>query len=686
MSGACGPATVVGIDVGGTFTDILVLDERTGRARTAKVPSTRTREAAGFLRGLRSVVAPADVAAIVHGTTVATNALLERKGAPCGVITTRGFRDVLEMRRRDRPTTWGMRGDFVPVVPRDLRVEVDERVGADGEVVVPVDPAEVAAAARELRGRGAQALVIAFINAYANDANEQAAARAVDWPEELVTVSSALLAEIREFERTSTAALNGYLQPVVGPYLRRLEDDLAADGFAGRFLVVQSNGGVVPADEARRFPVRTALSGPAAGVVAAARTAADAGIGDVITCDMGGTSFDVALVAGGAAAFAQQAAIEFGLVIRTPMVEITTIGAGGGSIAHVDAGGLLRIGPESAGSVPGPAAYGLGNDRPTVTDANVVLGRIDAEHPLGEGLGRLDVDAARAALAAHVGAPLGLGVEAAAQAVIDVANARMAGAIRLISIQRGHDPTRFSLMPFGGAGALHVGALLREVGCPQALVPPLPGITSALGCVLADLRHDYVHTLNVALEALDGAALAAEMAATARRGTEALSATGVALEGIDVLFEVDMLYRGQSHAVAVPVTLPGGGAAVAGADVAAAFDRRYEEAYGQTLAGVPVLLQTLRTAVVGRRPRVDLSGFRPPDGATADAARRATRPVWTDGRWQDTPVYDRLALPAGARLEGPAVLQQPDTTILVEPGSTATVDALGNLLIEVARA
>ena len=446
--------SVAGVDVGGTFTDILVLDEATRLARTAKVPSTRTREAAGFLAGLRAAgAAPDGLAAIVHGTTVGTNALLERTGARCGLIVTEGFADVLDMRRRDRPRTWGLRGDFEPVVPRDLRVEVAERTGADGEVVRAVDPGEVRAAARTLLERGAEAAVVVFVNAYASDANELVALDALreEWPNQHVGASSAILAEIREFERFSTTALNGYLQPVVGPYLEALERDLGAEGFAGQFLVVQSNGGVITAEEARRLPIRTTLSGPAAGVIAAARCAADAGLEDVITCDMGGTSFDVALVAGGRAAATQEAKIDFGLVVRTPMIEITTIGAGGGSIARVDAGGLLRVGPDSAGSVPGPACYGQGNERPTVTDANLVLGRIDAERPLGGDLDRLDTDAARAALERHVGEPLGLDAVDAAAAVVEVANARLAGAIRLISVERGPRP-----------GALRADAVRRR--------------------------------------------------------------------------------------------------------------------------------------------------------------------------------------------------------------------------------
>ena len=502
-------STVIGVDVGGTFTDLFLFDPATGSYRTGKVPSTRGNQAIGFVDGIAGLGDLADVATIVHGTTVGTNALLERKGARTGVITTAGFRDVLEMRRRDRPQTWGLWGNFEPVVPRDLRLEVDERTLADGTVRKPVDPDQVKAAARTLLERGAEAVSVIFINAYADARNERDAVTVLRevWPNDYVNASSDILPEIREFERASTTAINGYLQPVVASYLGALEERLADGGFAGSVFIVQSNGGVMSVDTARRLPVRTALSGPAAGVIAAAAIAEAAGYPNVITCDMGGTSFDVSLVAGGESVLAPQTTIDFGMVVRTPMVEITTIGAGGGSIAWVDRGGLLQIGPESAGSDPGPACYGLGNDRPTVTDANVLMGRINAERPIGGKLDRLDVDASRRAIETHVARPLGLEAMAAAEAIIRVANARMAGAIRLVSIERGHDPKRFAAMPFGGAGALHCGALLDEVGLASAVIPRFPGVTSALGCVIADMRHDQVHTLNRPVDGLDVAAL-----------------------------------------------------------------------------------------------------------------------------------------------------------------------------------
>ena len=675
----------VGIDVGGTFTDVFLLDDETGEARVAKVPTTRPDQSGGFLAGLREVSDdPAAIAAVVHGTTAGTNALLERKGAAVGVITTVGFRDALEMRRRDRPRTWGLRGEFDPIVPRDRRLEVPERTLSDGTVREPVDVDAVRGAAETLRDTGCEALVVLFVNAYANPENERLAveaARAV-WPNAHVAASHEVLPEIREFERFSTTALNAYLQPEVGGYIDHLEGALRGDGFKGPFLIVQSNGGVMDAATARARPVRTALSGPAAGVTAAAHIAVEAGYPNVITGDVGGTSFDVSLIADGRPATAAQTSIDFGLVVRTPMTEIVTIGAGGGSIAWVDRGGLLRVGPESAGSTPGPVAYGRGNDRPTVTDANVVLGRIDAERPIGGALDRLDVDAARAALASHVGEPLGLDAEAAAEAVLRVANAAMAGAIRLVSIERGHDPKRFAFMPFGGGGGLHAGALMREVGLARSIVPRFPGVTSALGCTIADMRQDAVRTLNVALDALDEAGVNAEIGAIAAEGLALLDGAGTRFVAREVRVGFDMAYAGQTHTIAVEVASGEGAPRLTRAAIRAAFEAAYRAAYGRLLPGGMVRALNLRVAVIGTRPSFDLATLAPGPDASEEAARRGTRAIHFGERWFDASVHDRLALPVGARVEGPAVLEQPDTTIIVDPGLAATVDRFGNVILE----
>jgi N-methylhydantoinase A len=672
------PRPMVGVDVGGTFTDLFFFDAETSTFRTAKVPSERGDEATGFMAGLRTFGAVSDLGSIVHGTTVGTNALLERKGAKVGVITTAGFRDVLEMRRRDRRQTWGLWGEFLPIAERDMRLEVAERVLADGSIRTGVDAAEVQAVAARLLAQGAEACAIIFINAYANPANEIAALSAVKavWPNAHVAASHQILNEIREFERASTTAINATLQPVVGSYLSRLETALDSGGFTGRFHIVQSNGGVMSTAVARRLPVRTALSGPAAGVIAGQAIARAAGFANVITGDVGGTSFDVSLIADGSATLSLETKIDFGLVIRTPMIEITTIGAGGGSIARVDRSGLLEVGPESAGSRPGPACYGQGNTRPTLTDANLVLGRIPAERPIG-GLARLDVAAARTALDAHVAQPLGLDVMAAAEAVLRVANARMADAIRLVSVERGHDPLQFMLMPFGGGGGLHAGALVVDCGLKGALVPCFPGVTSALGCVMADIRHDGIETVNLLLDGLDSAALNVRMAKAGAAALKVVDAAGLEVTRTDMVYECDMHYVGQTHTVPVPVAYP-----VSAASIRAAFDLAYARSFTRLLDDIPVRISALRTAAIGRRPPFDLAALAPPATAQRDVAQRGQRPVWFNGAWHETTLWARLALPVGARVDGPAILEQPDATTVVEPGQSARVDGLGNLVIE----
>jgi len=677
---------IVGVDVGGTFTDLFFYDERQRHFRTAKVPSNRGDEAVGFLEGLKSFGPVANLSSVVHGTTVGTNALLERKGARVGLITTRGFRDVIEMRRRDRRHTWGLWGDFVPVIDRDLRLEVGERTLADGTIREAIDAADVQAAARTLIAAGAEALAIVFVNAYANAENEMRALAAASeiWPNGNIACSSQILPEIREFERTSTTALNAYLQPVVGSYLGKLDQALASEGFSGRFHIVQSNGGVMSTATARRLPVRTALSGPAAGVIAAAAISEAAGFPDVITGDLGGTSFDVSLVVGGKTALAAQTTIDFGLVIRTPMIEITTIGAGGGSIAHVDAGGLLQVGPESAGSRPGPVCYAQGNTRPTLTDANVVLGRINAERPIGGKLARLDVEAARAAIDTHVARPLGIDVMAAAEAIVRIANAKMAGAIRLVSIERGHDPSKFAAVPFGGGGALHAGALIKDVGLKAALVPRYPGVTSALGCVIADIRHDQVQTVNLNVQGLDAAALDRRMVEEGKDAKAVVEAAGLAVERIDIMFELDMHYVGQTHTVAVPlpVTVEGDTTGVTEEVIRQAFEQAYQVAFSRLLPGVPSRIVNLRTAAIGRRPHFDLAALAPGSDASLEKAKLGSRQVWFDGGWHETAIYARLDLPVGSVVHGPAVLEQPDATTVVDPDLVARIDLYGNVIVE----
>ena len=678
---------MIGVDVGGTFTDVFVLDEALGSAEVSKVPTTRPDQSGGFLDGIAQQVDDlSTVSVVVHGTTAGTNALLERKGAKIGVITTKGLRDVLEMRRRDRPRTWGLRGEFDPVVPRDLRLEVTERTLADGTVRTPVDLDEVRAAAKALLAEDCLAVAILFANSYANSENENKAVAAVReiWPNPHVSASAEILPEIREFERFSTTSLNAYLQPEVSGYLDRLDTALKGSGFGGEFMIVQSNGGVMGTDTACRLPVRTALSGPAAGVIAAGYIAQTAGFDNVITGDMGGTSFDVALIADGKSMLSPQTSIDFGMVVRAPMIEITTIGAGGGSIAWVDRGGLLNIGPESAGSSPGPVAYGQGNTRPTVTDANLVLGRIDPDSPIGGKLDRLDVEAAASAIDAHVGSKLNLSTEEAAEAILRVANSRMAGAIRLVSIERGFDPKRFAFMPFGGGGALHTGAMLKNVGIARAIIPRYPGVTSAMGCVIADMRQDFVQTINALTRTLDVEGLRDWMQEHVNQGMALLDAAQSQFEARDIEVELDMAYVGQTHTVAVPLSVTVKDGTLETPTVAAieaAFDAAYADTFGRLLKNGMRRVVNLRTAVIGKRPKFDL-GTLAPEGGSVETSKTGSRKVHFGDAWHETAIYNRLSLPVGAEISGPAILVQPDTTVLIDPGLTGRVDAYGNTIIE----
>ena len=673
---------IIGVDVGGTFTDLFFVDQQTGEAFTGKLPSTLENQSIGLIEGiLRALPDFSGIDTIVHGTTVGTNALLERKGSQTGLITTEGFEDVLEMRRRDRPETWGLRGDYRPVIQRNLRLGVAERTLASGQIEQPLDEQAVLDRAKVLLEAGCEALCIAFINSYANSENEQRAgeiARSV-WPNDHVTVSSDILPEIREFERVSTAVLNAYLQPKMARYLNQLGSQMRQNAFEGDILIVQSNGGVMTLGSAADQPVRTALSGPAAGVIAARFIGQSAGFDNLITCDMGGTSFDVSVVAEGRSALAAQSSIDFGMVVRTPMIEINTIGAGGGSIAWIDGAGLLQIGPQSAGSNPGPVCYGLGNEDPTVTDANLVLGRINADRPIGGKLDRLDVDKARRAINDKIALPLGISDMEAAEAIIQVANARMAGAIRIVSIERGHDPAKFTAMPFGGGGALHIGALIREVGLKSGLVPRYPGVTSALGCVIADMRHDAVKTINRTISDLNDAELlnAAETLWQTCHARITASETAV-FDAIEEDIEADMLYAGQTHSVQVKLA---GRHALNSIDLKAAFEGAYRAQIGQPLDNIPIRLINLRVAAVAKRPNLDLRAMAPKDGVMLQDAFLEMRSIWADGIWQEAPVYDRLALGVGQKCMGPALLEQADTTIFVDPGLIGEVDEFGNLII-----
>ncbi|MEQ9056235.1 MAG: hydantoinase/oxoprolinase family protein [Roseovarius confluentis] len=480
-----GTGRVVGVDVGGTFTDLLEIDATTGDVRLAKVPSTPENQAFGVLDALEE--AGIDVSAvdlIVHGTTTTTNAVLERKLSRTGLVTTQGFRDVLELGRRTRPQAYGMKGEFTPIIPRTLRLEVPERMDAGGEVVVALDEDAVRAAGARLKDAGCEAVVVHFLHAYANPAHERRAGEILSqfFPDH-VTMGHALLSETREYERGVTAAVNASVQPILARYIRRLREELAAKGYRGDLLVMNGNGGTVSAARVAEEAAKTVMSGPASGVMAAAATGKAAGLGNLITYDMGGTSTDVALIRDAQPLVSNEIEIEYAMPIHVPMVDVRTVGAGGGSIARVNAAGLLEVGPQSAGADPGPICYGRGGTEPTISDANLLLGRLDPARLAVTG--GVTLEAVREVFGKKIAGPLGLSVEDAALAVIRVANLKMAGAVRMVSVSLGADPRDFTLFAFGGAGPLHATAMARELGLPRVLVPARPGITNAIGCVAA---------------------------------------------------------------------------------------------------------------------------------------------------------------------------------------------------------
>jgi len=676
---------VVGVDVGGTFTDLVLIDQSSHEVRLAKVPSTPENQAFGVLNALKNAATELPtVSLIIHGTTTTTNAVLERKLSKTGLITTRGFRDVLELGRRTRPQAYGMKGEFTPIIPRNLRIEVSERMDAAGRVVTPLDETELAEAARKLLAAGCESVVVHFLHAYANPDHEIRAAEIVRdiWPTDYVTMGHALLSESREFERGVTAAVNASVQPLLERYVKRLTDELADGGYGGEVLVMNGNGGMVSAHHVAREAAKTVMSGPASGVMAAAYTGRKAGIANLISYDMGGTSTDVALIRNAQPSVSNEIEIEYAMPIHVPMVDVRTVGAGGGSIAHVNAAGLLEVGPHSAGASPGPICYGRDGTEPTISDANLLLRRLDPEK-LTSVEGGVALDEVMAAFDEKLGKPLGLDAIEAAAAVIRLANTKMAGAIRMVSLSLGADPRDFSLFAFGGAGPLHAAALARELGIPQILVPCRPGITNALGCVVADLRQDFVNAINQPLDTVDIGQVQAVFAKQVMEGTDVLQRQGVELRQIRTTFSADMQFVGQTHLLRVPLDTPTPDRAM----LRHLFEQTYYKRFRVELAEIKANLVNLNASVIGEREELDLSSLIDPDGrrSTLEEAQSGTRDVYFDDGWVSTPVYWRDHLPAVVELKGPAVIEQMDTTVLIEPGDTVRADADGNLLIAIGK-
>ncbi|RST86023.1 hydantoinase/oxoprolinase family protein [Aquibium carbonis] len=683
-NGASSESVVAGVDVGGTFTDLILIDGASGgKVHLAKTPTTLDNQAFGVIRAIEATSFPiSDIDLLVHGTTTTTNAVLERRLARTGMITTAGFRDVLELGRRTRPQPYGMTGVFVPLIQRNLRLEVSERLEATGTVRTPLDEEGVRAAVRQLLDAGCESLVIHFLHAYANPAHELRAAEiaAEIWPNDHVTMGHALLSEAREFERGVTAAVNASVQPILKRYVERLRHELQTRGYRREFLIMNGNGGMISAARVTREAAKTVMSGPASGVMAAAYTGRRAGFDNLVTYDMGGTSTDVALIRGARPAVSNEIEIEYAMPIHVPMVDVHTVGAGGGSIARVDDAGLLQVGPESAGATPGPICYGRGGVEPTISDANLLLGRLNAKKLLSVA-NAASVRDIGVIFADRLGRRLGVDAVSAAGAVLTIANMKMAGAIRMVSIAKGNDPRDFALFAFGGAGPLHAAALARELGIPRVLIPARPGITNALGCVVADLRHDFVRTVNQPVAGLDEAAMQAILAAQAADGMALIDAEVVKPQSVQVLHSADMQFVGQTHLLNVP--LPSG--TVDRATLQALFEQAYFARFKVELPEIRASLVNLNTSVIGLRAPLDLSTLIDPAGRAADlaSALNEVRPVWFDGAFIDTPVYARERLPLDASLDGPAILEQMDATTVLPPGDRLETDADGNLIITI---
>ena len=671
----------LGVDVGGTFTDLLLIDEASGATHRAKTPSTPADPSVGVLDGVAKVcevagISPSDLGHVLHGTTVATNAVLEKKGAKVGLLTTKGYGQVLQVARSYVPG--GLAGWIVWPKPEPLAAlehtrEIPERLSARGETLTELDEDAVRAAVRELKELGIEALTISFVNAYVDGRHEErAAAIAADELGDLpISLSSRILPEIREYERTLTTVANSYVRPAVSRYIGNLEKELADRGVDARLHILRSDGGLMGTDQARTEPANMLMSGAAGGVSGALWIAKQSGYTDLLTLDMGGTSTDVALVEHGTPRIGRETLVG-DLNVRASSVDVRTVGAGGGSIAHVpELTSALRVGPESAGADPGPAAYGRDGEQPTVTDANVVLGYLPASL-LGGEMG-LDVEAAHAAVGTVADA-MGVSIERAAAGIIDIVNENMFGALRLVSVEQGYDPRDFVLVGFGGAGPLHANALGALMGSWPVIIPPSPGVLCAYGEATTQLRNEAARSFIRRFSDTSDEQVATELEQLAAEASAALDEEGEPLEGRTIGFEVDVRYHGQGFEIGVPVELED----FSLESVAARFDDEHTRLFTFALDADHELVN-LRAVVQAERTHVAAEQIA--TSGDVEAAVTGTNPIWVDDATHDATVYERAKLPAGARISGPAIVTEMDSTMLILPGHTGEVDQYGSILI-----
>jgi N-methylhydantoinase A len=688
----------LGIDVGGTFTDGILINEETGETRIAKVPSTPKDPSVGFLEVVKRILREAgiktgDVGYLVHGTTVGTNAIIEGKLAPTGFITTEGFRDMLEIQRQIRPSLYDLLFEKPrPLVPRYLCFGIPERLDATGNVLKPLDEQAVVAAAEQLKKERVEAIAVCYLHSFMNPAHEKRTREIVRevFPEAVVSISSEVAPEFREYFRASTTVINAGVRPIIERYLTNIENRLHDAGLVGELLIMQSSGGVLTFEAARAKPVFTVESGPAAGVIVSSYLGQVLGFDNIMSFDMGGTTAKTGLVQHGmpsitkeyevgTAARAERGAKAAGYPIRTPVIDLVEIGAGGGSVAWVDPGGVLRVGPHSAGADPGPVCYGQGGSEPTITDANLVLRRLDPDHFLG-GEMRLDEEAAYRAIKEKCADPLGMDVVEVALGIVEIANTAMVNALRRISVQRGHDPRDFVLVAFGGAGPMHANRLATELEIPTVLIPMSPGTTSAMGLLVTDLKHDYSTTLIQRVDKLDVEMVNRIYREMEKQGKKSLFQEGREHATIRFERQVDMRYVGQSFELVI--SLGDGKVEDALKRMVQDFHAEHERTYGFAAPDEPVEFVTLRLTAVGTITKPKLRELPEREG-DVNAARRAVRQVYfaEAGGFVDCPSYDRYQLAAGALIEGPAIVEEMDSTTVIHPGFHAEVDRYGNLLV-----
>src|SRR5262245_42657438 len=674
----------IAVDIGGTFTDLVAIDDQGQiyRSKSLTTPDDLARAIQDCLNAAKINVSMASF--FVHGSTVTINAVLERKGARTGLITTQGFRDVYEIGRGNRPEGYNLFFKRpVPLVSRDLRFEVDERLYASGEVLRPLDETSASAAISSLRASAVESVAVCLLHSYANPAHEERLGQLLrqQFPEAYLSLSHEILREFREYERTSTTVLNAYVGPIVNRYLISLERILGASRFSGTFRVMQSNGGVMSAETAKKMPVTMMESGPVAGVIAAARLGEPLDCRHIISFDMGGTTAKSSLIKD----FHPEVTSSYyvggyvsGHPMMLPVVDIVEVGNGGGSIAWIDAAGGLKVGPQSAGAAPGPACYGKGGTEPTVTDANLIAGRIDPEYFLGAGI-RLQRDKAAQAITEKIGNPLGLSLEEAALGILTIANFNMSLSVRAVSVEKGYDPRDCVLVPSGGGGALHAMAIARELSVPRVIIPPMPAHFSALGMLLADLKHDYVQTFVRELADTTGVQIADAFSQLEKLAVAVLTEEGSKPEQILLRRFLDMRYRGQEYTLPVPITEDLRSITDFSA-LRARFDQLHQEHYGHSAPKEPVMMVNLRLSASGKfDKKLPLATTSRPE----DRGERGRRRIIFENAPVECPIYLRSGLNAGDRFDGPAAIEELGATILLYPGDRMQVNEFGHLVIDV---